>query len=253
MYVDSHAHLTGDELFAEADQMVDRALIAHVGTILNICTDKASLERGLELSKRYPHVFNAGAVTPHDVDLIGETDWPFFEEAAKKGLLNAVGETGLDYYNANAAPELQKEHLKRYLRLARECNLPVVIHCREAFEDFFSIYDEEAKGLPGQLHCFTGTMEEAKGVIERGLFLSFSGILTFKNSHALREVAFFAPLEKIVVETDTPYLAPQSKRGKRNEPAYVTEVVEMLAQLKGLPVDRVAEITTTNAKKLFNI
>lgn len=253
MYVDSHLHLASDELFPQAESLIERALLAGVEKMVNICTDASTLQRGMELSAKYPCLYNTGSVTPHDVDEIGESDWPLFSEAARSGKLVAVGETGLDYYNARSSRERQKDYLRKYLRLARECDLPVVIHCREAFQDFFSILDEEFQGGKGVLHCFTGTLEEAKEVVARGFYLSLSGIVTFKNSHALREVAAFVPLEKLLIETDAPYLAPHSKRGKVNEPAFLPEVAATIAGVKNISVEEVARSTTLNAVELFRL
>lgn len=251
MYVDSHAHLTGDALYPDVEALLERARLAQVSHVVNICTDRLSLERGLELALRYPFLLNTGAVTPHDVDEIGEKDWHCFAEAARAGKLAAVGETGLDYHNATSDRGVQAQFLRRYLELAKECQLPVVIHCRDAFNDLFKILDEVYPGGRGVLHCFTGTLDEARSIVERGFYLSLSGIVTFKKSLELQEVAKVIPLEKILIETDAPYLAPQSKRGKRNEPAFVGEVAEKIAEIKGIAVETVANQTAKNALDLF--
>lgn len=251
MFVDSHAHLTGEELFPEVEAIVERACHAGLSHIVNICTDQLSLKRGLELAKRHPLIWNTGAVTPHDVDDIGFSDWPFFAQAAREGHLVAVGETGLDYHNATSNREVQAEFLRRYLALAKECRLPVVIHCRDAFQDLFRILDEAFPSGKGVMHCFTGTIQEAKEAIERGFYISLSGIVTFKKSLELQEVARLIPLEKLLIETDAPYLAPQTKRGKKNEPAFVVETAEKIAEIKGLSLEKVAQQTLENALELF--
>lgn len=251
MFVDSHAHLTGDALYPDVEALLERARLAQVSHVVNICTDQLSLERGMELASRNPFLLNAGAVTPHDVDEIGEKDWACFAEAARAGKLAAVGETGLDYHNAISDRGVQAQFLRRYLELAKECRLPIVIHCRDAFSDLFKILDEVYPGGRGVLHCFTGTLDEAKEVVRRGLYLSLSGIVTFKKSLELQEVARVISLDKILIETDSPYLAPQSKRGKRNEPAFVGEVAEKIAEIKGLTLEVVAQQTTRNALELF--
>lgn len=252
MFVDSHAHLCSDELYNDIDGILQRALSESVSPILNICTDLVTLKRGLELHAKYPWVFNAASTTPHDVDAFGEEHFEEMAKAARAGALAAVGETGLDYHYSHSNHETQKNFLRRYCRLAKECKLPLVIHCRDAFQDLFHILDEEkASGVI--LHCFTGTLEEAKSVIERDWFLSLSGIVTFKKSEALREVAAWTPLNRLLIETDAPYLAPGKHRGRLNEPAFVVETAKTIAECKGIPLQEVAVVTSNNAKKVLGL
>lgn len=251
-FIDSHAHVTSDATFPIAEELLERARLAGVDAIINICTDESSLERGLLLANKYPRFYLSGATTPHDVDKEGENNFPLFAEAARSGKLKAVGETGLDYHYEHSARATQKKYLSKYLQLAQETHLPVVIHCREAFRDLFEILDAEYE-KQGILHCFTGTMEEAKQVVKRNWFLSLSGIVTFKKSAELHEVAKWVPLTHLLIETDTPYLAPQSKRGKQNEPSYLPETAQFIAHVKGITVAEVAEATTENASKIFKL
>lgn len=257
MLVDSHAHLTSESCFPHVDVLLAAAAQAGVNTIINICTDPESLDRGLELKTRYPQLHNVGATTPHDVAEEGDAYFEYFAQHARKGNLIAVGETGLDYFYEHSPKEIQQQFLRRYLELARACKLPVVIHCREAFKDFFTIldscYTEQGRHLPGVLHCFTGTVAEAKEVCHRGWYVSFSGIITYKKSDALRDVVKQVPLEKILVETDSPFLAPQSRRGKSNEPAFIRETVEKIAAIKEVPFETVARQTSLNACLLFGL
>ena len=205
-YFDSHAHLSASSVLPDIEGILARAKEAGVKRILNICTDVETLEKGLLLQKRHPQISNAGATTPHDVEKEGESAFPFFAEAARSKKLVAVGETGLDYYYEHSNQEMQKRFLKRYLHLALECSLPVIFHCRDAFDDLFAIADHEyKKNAPAILHCFTGTIHEAEKVLSRGWHLSLSGIVTFKKSEALREVARIVPLSQLLIETDTPY------------------------------------------------
>jgi len=252
-YTDSHAHLTSPAVYNEIEAILERAQQAGIQTIINICTDADTLEKGLELSKRHPWVYNVASTTPHDVEKEGEEVFPLMAHHARQGDLVAVGETGLDYYYTHSKREIQQDFLKRYLHLALECNLPVVIHCRDAFEDFFKIVDAEYKEAPGVLHCFTGTLSEAEEVLKRDWYLSLSGIVTFKRSEELREVAKQVPLDRLLIETDTPYLAPQSKRGKRNEPSYLPDTASLIASLKGVPVEQLVEATTQNAYRFFRL
>lgn len=257
LFFDSHAHMTSDAVFENVDAILERAKMVGVENILNICTDLITLERGVALREKYPWVLNAAATTPHDVAQEGEAHFPVMEQHARQGLLAAVGETGLDYHYNHSQPEIQKEFLRRYLRLALDCRLPIIIHCREAFADLFAILDSDymvnGTHAPGVLHCFTGTVKEAEGVLQRGWYLSLSGIVTFKKSDELRSVAKMMPLDKLLIETDTPYLAPQSRRGAVNEPAFVTETAATIANIKGISLDEVAKATRENGAKLFKI
>ena len=255
--IDSHAHLSSDELYIDIDEVLARAKTAKISSILNICTDPLTLERGIALRKKYPWIYNAAATTPHDVEKEGAEVFSRIAYHALKGDLHAIGETGLDYHYAHSKPEIQKEYLRRYLRLAIECQLPVVIHCREAFADFFEILDQEykvnEKHAAGVLHCFTGTIIEAEAVIARGWYLSLSGIVTFKKSEVLRDVAKIVPLSQLLIETDAPYLAPQSQRGKMNEPAFIDETAAMIASVKNISLSELIEQTAQNARQLFKI
>ncbi len=257
MFTDSHAHLTSDEVYPIIDSVLERAKKCSIENIINICTDKKTLERGLFLHEKDSFVFNAGSTTPHDVEKEGELYFPLFEQAAKSGALVAVGETGLDYFYTHSNKHIQKEFFIKYCNLALETNLPLIIHCRDAFVDFFDITEKHYKVngafAPLVLHCFTGSLEDAKKIVARGWYVSFSGIVTFKKSTELQEVAKQLPLEHMLIETDSPYLAPRSKRGKQNEPSYVIETAAMIADLKGISIEEVGRITTQNAKKFFGI
>lgn len=253
MFTDSHAHLTCDPVFDELNLILKRAKENGVDQIFNICTDKVSLQRGLELAEKEKWIYNIGATTPHDVEKEGGLYFPLFEKAAKEGKLIAIGETGLDYHYEHSPKEIQKTFLIRYLHLAKQCQLPVVIHCRNAFEDLFAIAKENFSKCQAVLHCFTGTMEEAEKVLENNWMISFSGIVTFKRSEELRAIVKEIPLNHILIETDTPYLAPQSMRGKRNEPGFIYETAQTIAAIKGITIEEIAHITSSNAKKFFKL
>lgn len=255
--IDSHAHLTSSSLFESLDPILQRGQQAGLKAIVNICTNPLSLKRGLELSEKFPWIYQAASTTPHDVEKEGEEVFGLMAETARQGYLKGIGETGLDYHYSHSDHEIQQDFLRRYLHLALECDLPVVIHCREAFADFFKILDAEyqvnGKHAPGVLHCFTGTIKEAEEVLKRGWMLSLSGIVTFKKSLELQEVAKNVPLSQLLIETDAPYLAPQSHRGKPNEPAFLAETASFLAQLKGISFEELAHATSQNAQRLFKI
>lgn len=252
MYRDTHAHLTSAQVFPEIEEVLARAQKMGVDRIVNICTDVETLERGIALRERYPWIFTAAATTPHDVEKEGESFFPLVKEAVERKQLIALGETGLDYYYEHSNREKQQEFLLRYFELAQESRLPLIFHCRDAFSDLFSLADSSYKNSPAVLHCFTGTLAEAKGVLDRGWYLSCSGIITFKKSEELREVIQYVPLDRLLIETDTPYLAPQSKRGKMNEPSFIVETAERIAQIKKIDLPTVAAATAKNADQFFS-
>jgi TatD DNase family protein len=252
MYTDSHAHLTVPAVVDHVEEILQRAQQKGVSPIVNICVDGPSLEKGLHLAQRHPWVFNAAATTPHDVDKEGEVFFPVVERMARERKLVAIGETGLDYHYEHSSKEKQREFLVRYFKLAVETQLPVIFHCREAFGDLFDLGDHHYKERPAVLHCFTGSLEEVKGCLERGWYISLSGIVTFKKSEKLREVAKYVPLDRLFIETDTPYLAPQSKRGKANEPSFIAETAKVLAEVKGVSVEDLAAATAANAAHFFS-
>lgn len=257
MLLDSHAHLTSPAIFDQIESVLTRAQQAGVKAIINICTDLLSLKHGLALYQQHPWIYQAAATTPHDVEKEGEQVFETIAAVARQGQLKAVGETGLDYHYEHSARPLQKQFLRRYLHLALECQLPVIIHCREAFKDFFEILDAEyqnhGRHAPGVLHCFTGTMAEAEEVLKRGWMLSLSGIVTFKKSTQLQEVARQVPLNQLLIETDAPYLAPQKHRGQPNEPAFLKETALFIAALRNISFEELAEATARNASLLFKI
>jgi TatD DNase family protein len=252
MFIDSHAHLTSESVLPELPGIVLRAKAAGVGQIVNICTDEASLREGIKLVQAFPWIHLTAATTPHDVETEGESFFPIVETHARAGKLVAIGETGLDYFYEHSNRKLQKAFLLRYFELALSCKLPLIFHCRDAFVDLFSFADSDYQG-PAILHCFTGSIEEARGVLDRGWLISLSGIITFKKSETLREVARYVPLDRLLIETDTPYLAPQSHRGKPNEPAYIRETAQMIAQVKGITLEQVAAATSHNARTFFSL
>ncbi len=253
MYIDSHAHLSSNELFPEIEDLLKRATAAKVDTIVNICTDKMTLERGIVLKKQYKQILLAASATPHDPEEEADLFFHDVEKAASEKLLVAVGETGLDYYYEHASKAVQQKRLVRYFQLALQSNLPVIFHCRDAFDDLFMIAESEYRNKPALLHCFTGTMQEAKKVLDLGWMISFSGIITFKKSEALREVVRYVPLDRMLIETDAPYLAPGSKRGKINEPAFIAETASVAAEIKQVSLEDLAKHTRENARVFFSL
>jgi TatD DNase family protein len=253
MLIDAHAHLTDPTFRNDLPELLKRAQEAGVVAIVNICTDPEEVAFGLRLKQEFPWIYTVASTTPHDAEKEGEKHFAQMEQYAASGALVAIGETGLDYYHYSHTKEIQKYFLRKYLQMAKHCGLPIVIHCREAFEDLFKILDEEYQGLPGVLHCFTGTIAEAEEVIKRGWYVSFSGIVTFKKSIELQEVAKNIPLDRLLIETDAPYLAPLPFRSKRNEPAFLIETAKCVATLRGIPLTTLASATSENARALFRI
>ena len=252
MFVDTHAHLTSLQIAEQRDEMLKRAQLHRIGKIVNICTDEKTLQEGLELAVQEPWIYNTAATTPHDVEKEGASFLPIVEKAAREGKLVALGETGLDYYYEHSPKQRQKEYLLRYFALAISLKLPLIFHCRDAFSDLFALADEHYPQRPAVLHCFTGTMDEAKDVIDRGWYLSISGIATYKKSEELRHVIKYVPLDRLFLETDTPYLAPQGRRGQVNEPSFLLETAELVASLKGIKLELLGEMTSNNAEQFFS-
>ncbi|MDB2613756.1 TatD family hydrolase [Chlamydiales bacterium] len=251
--IDSHIHLSDPKLLLDVEALIERAESAGVTQMICICTDQETANAALILKEHYPEkIFLVASTTPHDAESLGDSDFSYMEDLARRGDLVAIGETGLEYYYMKESSEVQKALFVRYLELAKELSLPIVIHCREGFHDFFTLIDQFPE-VRGVLHCFTGTIQEAEELIKRGWYLSFSGIVTYKKSLLLQEVAKNIPLDHILIETDAPYLAPQSKRGKTNESAYLPEIAQKIADLKGISRDLVEEVTIKNTKQLFKI
>lgn len=251
--IDTHAHITCDELFPEVEEILIRAKEIGIEKVFNIATDIVTLERGIELQTKYSILRNIAATTPHDVEREGEIFFPLVEKAAYEKKIIAIGETGLDYFYEHSPKEIQKAFFRKYIKLAIEADLPLVIHCRDAFSDLIKILDEHKDMKRVLIHCFTGTLDEAKKLIQRSFYISFSGIVTYKKSVELQETMKHIPLEQMTVETDSPYLAPHSKRGKVNEPSYIYETFEKIATLRGVSVEDVVKTTSNNVKNLFNL
>lgn len=249
-FIDSHAHISSKD-FPNIPSVIERAKKNNISKIINICTDLSSLHESFLLEKKYPFIFSAAATTPHDVEKEGEEFFPFVGKYAKEKKLIAIGETGLDYHYGLLKKEIQKKYFLKYIELAKECSLPLVIHCREAFSDLFDLA-EPYLPFKAVLHCFTGNKEEVEKVLENGWLVSLSGIVTFKNNH-LQKLIKGLPLEKILLETDSPFLAPQKHRGKINEPAFLLETAQTVASLKEISLEALARATTLNAQEFFQL
>lgn len=254
MLIDSHCHLDFDDFAPELDAVVDRALANGVMRMVTISTRIRQFDRILAVAEKYDSVFCSVGTHPHSAgeELDISTDDILALTAHPKVV--AIGEAGLDYHYDYSTPEAQKTSFLNHIAAARRSLLPLVIHTREADEDMETILRTETeKGhFPFILHCYSSGMKLAKAGIELGGYISFSGILTFKTAEKIREIAQIVPLDRILVETDAPYLAPVPYRGKRNEPSYVVKTAEVLAQTLGLSMSEMARITTENALRIFS-
>ena len=254
MLVDSHCHLDFPDLAGEVEGVVARARAAGIGCILTISTRVKRHAQVLGIAERFPDVFCSIGTHPHHADEELDITTADLVSRARHPKVVAIGEAGLDYFRNNSPRAAQEESFRRHIAAARETGLPLVIHSRDCDLDMTRILKEESgKGaFPAVLHCFTGSRELAFAAIALGLFVSFTGILTFKRSDELRAIAAALPADRIMVETDSPYLAPEPYRGKRCEPAYVVETAKVLAAARGVSFDEVARQTTDNFFNLFS-
>jgi TatD DNase family protein len=252
--IDSHCHLDSQYYGAERPEVLARARAAGVSAFVTIGVGGGltAPREAVELASAEPDVYATVGVHPHDVAAMTEEDWRELETLARRPRVVGVGETGLDYHYDHSPRPLQLDAYRRFIALARSAGLPVVSHVREAHDDAATTLREAGAG-PGIIHCFSGGVAEARTYLELGQLLSFSGVLTFKNAGALREAAAFAPLDRILVETDAPYLAPVPHRGRRNEPAYVRETLTVLAAVRGQSVEELDAATSENARRIFGI
>jgi len=255
MFVDSHCHLTFPELRGRIDAIRADMAAARVDRALVICTTLEEFAQVHELALRFDNFFASAGVHP-DNEGIEEPSVERLVALAALPKVVAIGETGLDYYRLNGRTReqmhWQRERLRTHVRAARQACKPLIVHTRSASDDTLAVLREEgAQEAGGVFHCFTETMAMARAALDLGFMVSFSGILTFRNAEELREVARFVPLERCLIETDSPYLAPVPYRGKVNSPAYVPHVAAMLAEVKNIPVEQVAEATTANFGRLF--
>lgn len=252
--IDSHAHLEMEAFDGDREEVLRRAKAVGVETILSLglLDEGASYTKAFQLVDEHPELLTAVGCHPHDAKGFGSEGERLLERLSQRPRLVAIGEVGLDYHYNWSSPDTQQDVFRRQIRVARSLSLPLIIHHREAEEDLVRILDEEkASEVGGVLHSFTSNRETALAAIERGFFISFSGILTFKNAGPLRDVARELPLAKILVETDCPYLAPVPHRGKRNEPAFVKDTASCLAEVKGLPVKEIEAATDLNFRRAF--
>jgi len=254
MLVDSHCHLDFPDFASELDAVVERARSADIGRIVTISTRVRRQPQLLEIAEKYPDVFCSVGTHPHQADEERGITTTELIEKSRHPKVVAIGEAGLDYHYDNSSREAQEEGFRAHIAAARQSGLPLVIHSREADDDMARILEEESgKGaFPAVLHCFTGGRDLAMRAVALGHYVSFTGILTFKNSQALRDIAAELPADRVMVETDAPFLAPLPFRGKRCEPSYVVETAKVLAQARNSTPATIAQQTTENFFRLFS-
>ncbi|WP_312420307.1 TatD family hydrolase [Anaerospora hongkongensis] len=254
MLFDSHAHIDDNRFDSDRLETIERARENGVTGIINIGADMASSARSVALAQAHEGIYAAVGIHPHDAKAAVNADYDRMAEwVEQEKKVVAIGEIGLDYYYDLSPREVQQEVFIRHIDLARQLRKPIIIHDRDAHGDVMNIVKKEAKGIIGVFHCYSGSLEMAKEVLKLGFYVSFAGPVTFAKSTKLKEIAAAVPLERLLVETDSPYLTPHPHRGRRNEPAHVRLVAEEVARLRGLSLEAVAEATTQNVKQLFHI
>lgn len=254
MLVDHHCHLDFPDFASELDAVVARAAAANVKTLVTISTRVRQFEKITAIASRFDDVFCSVGTHPHNAHEELDVSPQDLVALAKHPKCIAIGEAGLDYYYKHSTPAAQAEGFRNHIAAARDSGLPLEIHTRDADADTIAILEDEHKrgAFPAVLHCFTGGYELAMRAIDLGLYISFSGVLTFKKSDALRDIARQIPLDRLLVETDAPFLAPDPYRGKRNEPAYVANTAAALAAVKGVSFEALAAATTDNFFRLYS-
>ena len=253
MIFESHAHYDSSKFAEDREELLNSMQDNGIGTIINVGATWKSVTTVVELAKEYPFVYAALGLHPDEVGDLNEERFEFLRKQCQHEKVVAIGEIGLDYYWDNESHEVQKEWFIRQLDLARELNLPVIIHSRDAAEDTLKIMKEHAQGLYGVIHCFSYSKEMAEEYVKMGFHIGVGGVVTFKNGKKLKEVVEAIPLERILLETDCPYLAPEPYRGRRNSSLYIPHIAQTIADLKGITYEEVVEQTEQNGKELFGI
>ena len=260
MFTDTHAHLDYPDYSSDLDEVIRRASEAGVSKVITIGIGRDSIPRTLALCDKYPNVYAAVGVHPTALDALELSEWDLLEKAARHPKVVAIGETGLDYHRlpaegVDAYKQMQHDYFLRQLELAKRVQKPVVVHCRDAYPDTLKVLKEfgRFREHPGVMHCFASDPATAKEVFTLHYVISTGGVLTFKNAPALRALIAECPRDKLLLETDCPYLAPHPHRGKRNEPGYTRLVAEKLAEVWNCSLEEVSKVTEENVKRVFGI
>lgn len=255
--IDSHAHLEFPQFDEDREAMLGRARAAGLQAILAIGSGTGTdrLDAAIPFSEQHDWIYATVGIHPHDVNDVTDETFTKLDSLARHERVIGWGEMGLDYHYDHVAPDLQKRVMRRQLEQARAAKLPIVIHCRDAWPDCLEILEQDWKpaGLGGIFHCFSGTLEEARRGLDMGFLVSFAGNVTYPKAQSIRDVARELPLDRILTETDSPFLPPQGYRGKRNEPAYVVEVAKCLGNVRNLPAEEVGAVTAANFRRFFRL
>lgn len=253
MLFDTHAHFDDERFDADRDAMLEQMKDFGVTNITNIASSMASSRRSVELAEKYDFVYASVGVHPSETENLTETDMEELRRLAQHPKVRAIGEIGLDYhYPDDVAPDIQKKWFIRQLDLAQELNMPVIIHDRDSKGDSLEIL-KKMKISNGVVHCFSGSAETAREIVKLGMMISFTGVLTFKNARRAIEACAAVPTDRLMIETDCPYMAPEPHRGERNHSGYVRYVAEKMAEIKGISYEEMVDITDRNAKRFFGI
>lgn len=254
MVFETHAHYDDEAFDEDRNELIQSIQNAGIGCVVNIGASLESSRASLELAEKYPYFYAAVGVHPSETMELTDENFNWLREACKNNKVVAVGEIGLDYYWDTPERDIQKKWFVRQMELAKEQKLPAVIHSRDAAEDTLKMIESSnLKSVGGIIHCFSYTKEMAKAYIDMGFYLGIGGVITFKNAKKLKEVVEYAPIESLVLETDSPYLAPEPNRGKRNSSLNLTYVAQKIAEIKGLDYEEVLAITEMNARKVYHI
>lgn len=251
--IDSHAHLDEERFDEDRDELIKSLKGNAISYVINPSSDMETSRRVVELSNKYENIFAAVGIHPHDAEGFKEEDLDELREISKDERVVGIGEIGLDYYYDNSPRDIQKEVFRKQLELSHELDLPVIIHTRDAMGDTYDILKEFEGRVRGVMHCYTGSIEMAEKFMKLGFYISIAGPVTFKNAVNVREMAKQIPLERLLIETDSPYLAPVPNRGKRNDPTNVRYVADMLANLKEIQIDKIIEHSRENTVELFSL
>lgn len=249
--IDTHAHLNFSNFADTTPQhIIERAKNAGVTKIINIGADLKTSQESVELAKQFSEIYATVGIHPHDAQSVNDNAISQLKELAKNTKVVAIGEIGLDYFKYDGNRDIQKNAFRKLLTLAKELDLPVIIHDRDAHADILTIL-KETKITKGVVHCFSGDIEFATKILDLGFLISFTGNITFPKAQNLQDVVKFVPLNKLMVETDCPFLAPVPHRGKRNEPAYVIEIAKIISKIKNISLEKIANITSKTALQFF--
>ncbi len=254
MFTDTHVHLHFPEYNDDREAVIERSRKAGVELFINVGTDVKSSEEAVSLAGRYPFIYGTAGIHPHDAKEAHDEDFPALERLLRESKAVAIGEVGLDFFRNLSPADVQKKVLNRFFELHRKTKKPLILHIRDAYREMKEqVQSELSPPVAGVLHCFSSDKETMKDFLDLGFYISFAGPLTYKKNDSLREAFQACPSDRVLLETDAPFLPPQSKRGSRNESGFLMETAELGARLKKMPVEELGRITTENAKRVFNL